>query len=101
MSLWRRFFLRLGNALRPARAEPDLARGLASHLALLEDEFRRRGMTPEEARLSARRALGGVEQAKDLHGTRDRSGGWMTRAGMCNTPRARSPVVPALPLSRS
>jgi predicted permease len=67
MSRLRRFVLRAYNLLRPGRAEPDLARELASHLAFLEDEFRRRGMTPEEARLSARRALGGVEQAKELH----------------------------------
>jgi predicted permease len=34
---------------------------------LLEDEFQRRGMSPEEARFAARRAFGGVEQAKDHH----------------------------------
>jgi predicted permease len=62
-----RFFLRLSNAFRPGRAEPDLARELASHLALLEEEFQGRGLTREEARLAARRAFGGVEQAKDLH----------------------------------
>ena len=39
---------------------------MAAHLALLEDEFVRRGMTPEQARLAARRAFGGVEQAKEL-----------------------------------
>ena len=67
MSPWRRFFLRLANVFRPARAEPDLAREVASHLTLLEDDFERRGMTPEDARLAARRAFGGVEQAKDRH----------------------------------
>jgi len=67
MSHLRRFFLRLHNFLHAQRAEPDLARELASHLTLAEDEFRRRGMTPEEARLAARRALGGIEQAKELH----------------------------------
>lgn len=61
----RRFFLRLANALRPGRAEPDLAREISSHLTLLEDEFQRRGMSPEDARLAARRALGGVEQTKE------------------------------------
>jgi len=63
----RRFFLRLANALRPGRAEPDLARELTSHLTLLEDDFRRRGMSPEEARLAATRAFNGVEQTKELH----------------------------------
>ena len=40
---------------------------MTSHLALLEDEHRRRGMTPDEARLAARRAMGSVALAKDLH----------------------------------
>src|SRR5262249_22736803 len=44
-----------------------LAREVASHLAFIEDEFRRKGMNPEEARLAAKRALGGIEQAKELH----------------------------------
>jgi hypothetical protein len=63
----RRFFLRLVNSLRPGRPEPDLARELASHLGLLEDEYRRRGMTADDARRAARLALGGVEQTKALH----------------------------------
>ena len=63
----RRFFSRLYNVFRPAQPEPDLAREMAAHLTLLEDDFRRRGLTPEEARLAARRAFGGVEHAKDLH----------------------------------
>src|SRR5947208_16480567 len=66
MSRWRRFFLRLSNVFRSGRAEPELAREVASHLALVEDEFQRRGMTPEDARLAARRAFGGVEQTKEL-----------------------------------
>ena len=63
----RRFFFRLANALRPGRAEPDLARELTSHLTLIEDDLRRKGLSPEEARLAAKRAFGGVEQAKELH----------------------------------
>ncbi len=42
-------------------------REIAAHLALLEDEYLRQGMTPEEARRAARIAYGGVEQAKQLH----------------------------------
>ncbi|PYR56997.1 MAG: hypothetical protein DMF91_20580, partial [Acidobacteria bacterium] len=65
--------------VRPGRAEDDLAREMASHLTLLEDDFQRRGMTPEEARRAARRALGGVEHTKDLH--RDaRSFAWLDDA---------------------
>ncbi|HEV7502693.1 MAG TPA: ABC transporter permease, partial [Vicinamibacteria bacterium] len=67
MSALRRFFFRLYNFLRPGRTEPDLARVLASHLALLEDEFVRRGLTLEEARLAAQRTFGGVEQTKELY----------------------------------
>jgi predicted permease len=62
----KRFFLRMLNVVVPGRGEPDLAREVGSHLALLEDDFQRRGMTPEDARLAARRAFGGVEQAKEL-----------------------------------
>lgn len=67
MSRLRRFISRLRNVLRPAPAERDLAREVASHLALLEDGFQRRGMTREEARRAARLALGGVEQTKEIH----------------------------------
>src|SRR5260370_13227456 len=67
MARWRRLVLRLSNPLRAGLAEPDLAREIASHLTLLEDEFRRRGMKPEDAHFAARRAFGGVEHAKDLH----------------------------------
>src|SRR5438128_204729 len=63
----RRFLVRLHNLIRPGRAEQEFAKELASHLALLEDEFRRRGMTAAEARLAARQAIGSVEHAKDLH----------------------------------
>jgi predicted permease len=62
-----RFILRLINVFRPHRAEPDLAREVAAHLALMEDDFRRRGLSADEARLAARRAFGGVEQTKDRH----------------------------------
>ncbi len=40
---------------------------LRSHLALLADDFERRGMRPEDAQLAAKRAYGGVEQAKQAH----------------------------------
>jgi predicted permease len=61
----RRFLCRVRDFLRPGRAEADLAREVDSHLALLEEQFRARGMDPEEARQAARRAFGGVEQAKE------------------------------------
>jgi putative ABC transport system permease protein len=63
----RRLLLRLRSFLRPGRAEPELEREVASHLALLEHEHRRRGLTDEEARLAARKAMGSVALAKDRH----------------------------------
>jgi putative ABC transport system permease protein len=63
----RRFFVRLANLFRGAQAEHELAREIQSHLALLEEEFERRGLSPEEAGAAARRAYGGVESAKELH----------------------------------
>jgi putative ABC transport system permease protein len=67
MTGMRRFVLRILNTIRPSRMEPDLARELASHVSLLEDEFQRRGMTQEAAHRAARLALGGVEQTKERH----------------------------------
>ena len=67
MARWRRIIARLHNLLGSKRAEEELAREVASHLTLLADDFERRGMSPEEARLAARRAYGGVEQAKQAH----------------------------------
>jgi putative ABC transport system permease protein len=61
----RRFLVRLYTFFRPDRAERELTREVASHLALLEDGFRRRGLSPDEARLAARRAFGSIESAKE------------------------------------
>ena len=63
----RRFLSRVANLFRGRGAEPELAREIASHLALLQEDFERRGLPPEEAKMAALRAYGGVEQAKELH----------------------------------
>lgn len=63
----RRFLLRLSALFRGDRSEAEAAREIAAHLAMLEDEYRRHGMTPDEARLAARRAMGSVALAQDLH----------------------------------
>jgi hypothetical protein len=63
----RRFFAKLKNVFRHRSAERDLTREVDAHLALLQDEFERRGMKPADARLQARRTFGGIEQAKELH----------------------------------
>src|SRR5215469_4188099 len=63
----RRVFLRFYLLFADSKVEADLAREIAAHLALLEDEYLRQGMTPENARRAAKLAYGGVEQAKQLH----------------------------------
>src|SRR5687768_16376340 len=65
MSQLTRFVLRLLNVFRGSRADDQLSRELDAHLRLIQDDFERRGMSPEDARLAARRAFGGVEQAKE------------------------------------
>ena len=67
MAALRRFLLRVAAVFRHDVADEDLAREMRAHLALLEDEYRRRGMTPDEATLAARRAIGSVALAKDRH----------------------------------
>ena len=63
----RRFFARFANLFRVRRAESEMIREIEAHLALLREDFERRGFSPQEAALAARRAYGGVEQAKELH----------------------------------
>src|ERR1700756_1991626 len=52
---------------RKQQVEAELEREINSHLLLLEEDYLRRGMSADEARLAARRAYGGVEQAKQMH----------------------------------
>jgi putative ABC transport system permease protein len=65
MSEPRRTVRRLLAFLRTNRAERELTRELDAHLQQLEDAFVRKGLPLQEARLAARRAFGGVEQAKE------------------------------------
>ncbi|MCL5743900.1 MAG: ABC transporter permease, partial [Acidobacteria bacterium] len=62
----RRFIAKLSTLFRRERAEQEIARDVQSQLGLLEEDFQRRGMSADEVRLAARRAYGGVEQAKEL-----------------------------------
>ena len=55
MEALRRFLRRIVATIRPGRAEDDLAREVASHLALLEERFQHEGLSPEASRLAARR----------------------------------------------
>src|SRR5262249_42739602 len=67
MLFLKRLFARISNLLNHEQAERDMNREIISHLTLLQDEFERQGLHAEQARLAARRAYGGVEQAKELH----------------------------------
>lgn len=71
-----RFFRRLLSLFTHRHDEANLDREMSSHVAMLEASYEQRGLTPEEARRAARRAMGSVALAKDLH--RDaRSFVWM------------------------
>lgn len=75
----RRLILRLLNVFWREPAEHELAREMDAHLAMLEDEHLRRGLSRDEARLAARRSIGSVALTKDLH--RDaRSFAWLDDA---------------------
>ena len=63
----RRLFAKLTGLILRGQADHELNREVSAHLVLLEDEFQRRGMNRDQARMEARRAYGSVEQAKQLH----------------------------------
>jgi putative ABC transport system permease protein len=65
--MMKRLFHRLRSLFTHRRDEANLDREMASHLAMLEAGYEQRGMTRDEARLAARRAMGSVALAKDLH----------------------------------
>src|SRR3954469_24141429 len=73
----RRTIRRLLSSFRSSRAEQELTREIRSHLQLLEDQYLAKGMDPAEARYAARRAFGGVEQAKE-HQRDARMFRWLT-----------------------
>jgi len=57
--------LRLRSLFRKARVEKELARELEFHLDQLTQEHIARGMSPDGARLAARRTMGGVAQVQE------------------------------------
>ena len=63
----RRFLERLLNLLRVRRPDHDLAREIDAHLALLQDTYEARGLSPDAARRAARLALGNVDVVKAQH----------------------------------
>ena len=72
----KRFLARVFNAFGPGWAEPELSREVDAHVTLMQDDFERKGLSPEAARAAALKAFGSVQHAKDLH--RDaRSFAWL------------------------
>ena len=67
MNRLRIFLARLKGLFRGARLEESLDAELQSHLQFLIDENVRRGMSVEEARYTARREFGGLEQTKEAY----------------------------------
>jgi predicted permease len=60
-TIWRR----LSGLLRGNRLERELNEEIGIHLAMQEEEFRKRGMKPAAARAAALREFGGVAQTKE------------------------------------
>ncbi|HJZ95009.1 MAG TPA: permease prefix domain 1-containing protein, partial [Candidatus Solibacter sp.] len=60
-------FSRLLRLFSRRRLEVEFDGEIADHLALLRERFERRGMTPEEAALAARRQFGGLTQLRESH----------------------------------
>src|SRR6185503_4575880 len=58
---------RLLASLRSRRMDDDFRDEIAGHLAEATDEFVRRGLPPDEARLAALRSFGRVAQIEEIH----------------------------------
>ena len=67
MTLLRRIWWRLRSFVGRDRLDRDFNDELATHLELLTDEARRRGLSDEEARREAFRKLGRPESLRDQH----------------------------------
>jgi predicted permease len=66
---------------RKEKLDADMAAELRAHLELQAAENEKRGMSPDEARLAARRAFGGVEQIKErCRDERTRGFVWLEQA---------------------
>jgi putative ABC transport system permease protein len=65
MSSLKRFWWRLLRSVHSGSEDEDLDREVASHIGLMEDEYRRRGMSAAQAALAVRRDFRGVDAAKE------------------------------------
>jgi putative ABC transport system permease protein len=80
MTATRRLALRIANLFRSTAADRELERELASHMALLEEEYQQQGLSVDEARLAARRSLGRLDSVRQTH-REARSLMWMADVG--------------------
>ena len=67
MQTFRTVIARAASLWRRRQLDADLNDEVGTHLELLTDEYVRRGLTRQQARLAARRAFGGVEQMKETY----------------------------------
>jgi predicted permease len=63
----RRIFQKSCLLFSDSKADAELTKEIETHIAFLEDEYLRQGMSAEDARRAARLACGGVEQTKQRH----------------------------------
>ena len=68
----RSILMRISASMRRRSLDAGLDEEVRAHLDLLARDYERGGLSPEQARLAARRDFGGVEQMKETY--RDRSG---------------------------
>ena len=67
MATMRQWLLKVITFFRSGRADAELEREIATHLAMIEDDLRQRGLSTEQARAAARRCFRGVDLAKERH----------------------------------
>jgi hypothetical protein len=63
----RRFAVRLLEFLGLTRRDAEARREIEAHLALMQEDFENRGLSPDAAHRAARVAFGGVEQTREAH----------------------------------
>lgn len=67
MSALHVFWARVRSYLQNTNDEARLDEELQSHLEMLTQQYLAKGVPPDEARMQARRAMGGIEQVKEAH----------------------------------
>lgn len=67
MRTLKRLSARFANLFTRHRDDVEFGAELDAHLALMQEEFERQGISPEQARREARLRLGGLEQVRELH----------------------------------